>query len=558
MLLCLAVYVPGLATLPPVDRDESRFAQASRQMFESVALPPDQRAGPMHSGGLAIPMVQERPRLNKPPLIYWLQAGSAGVFTGGDPLRDSIWMYRVPSLLAAIAAVLLTWRLGVMMFDPRAAWLAGALLAVCPIVVWESRQARADMVLLAATTAAMAALYAIWRGRTRTGPTPWLAPLALWLAVGAGVLTKGPITPMVVALTAVAASAASGRWAWLLRTRPALGALIVAACVGPWVYAVANRVGFDKYWSIIHDEVLGRSVASKEGHWGPPGYHLVLLCVLFWPGTLVTALALRRGVGLVRRRAPRSPELFLLAWIVPSWIVFELVSTKLPHYTLPLYPAVALLSARAIFAAAAGCLAGVNEFLTRLGFGAWLVIGAALALAASAALLTPHRDALPTMITGGALLAVVFALALLQVKRALDRREFVLAQARAIALAAFIGVCFVGIALPRLREAWISPRVVAAVPAALTGRPIAAIDFHEDSLVYATRGRLARIDESGAAQWLLNRPDAVVVAPFDVLRRLGLEPLNAPDGTPLRVTGFNYSDGNAVELGLGIQPGSKP
>src|SRR5437764_11045565 len=82
LALCLTVYLPGFFSIPPVDRDESRFAQASRQMFESVALPLSQRTS-FHDGGLIIPKIQDRPRLNKPPLIYWLQSASAAVFTAG-------------------------------------------------------------------------------------------------------------------------------------------------------------------------------------------------------------------------------------------------------------------------------------------------------------------------------------------------------------------------------------------------------------------------------------------------------------------------------------------
>src|SRR4051812_21387330 len=67
--LCLAVYLPGFFAIPVVDRDEARFAQASRQMLES--------------GDYVVPRVQGTPRLNKPPLIYWLQATAARVLTGG-------------------------------------------------------------------------------------------------------------------------------------------------------------------------------------------------------------------------------------------------------------------------------------------------------------------------------------------------------------------------------------------------------------------------------------------------------------------------------------------
>lgn len=564
LTLCLAVYAPGLTTLPPVDRDESRFAQASRQMFESVALPANRIDEALHSGGLAVPMLQDRPRLNKPPLIYWLQALSAAAFTGGDPLRDAIWMYRVPSLLAAVAAVLLTWRLGLKMFDPRAAWLAGALLAVSPIVVWESRQARADMVLLAATTAAIAGLYGAWRAKPgRVEGAGWLAPLMLWLGVGAGVMTKGPITPLVVALTAIAVSLVGRRWAWMGRTRPLLGLVIVAACVAPWIYAIASRVGLDRYWAIVQDEVFKRSVESKEGHWGPPGYHLVLLCVLFWPGTLVTALAVRRAIRRCRRPRPAAdsprlrPELFLLAWIVPSWIVFELVSTKLPHYTLPLYPAVALISARAVFAAASGRLAGVNELLTRIGFGIWLLIGAVLALVACAAAFVPHRDS-PAAVSGVALVALVIGIALNAARHAVRRGRFVIAQNLGVGVAALIGIALVGAAFPHIREFWISPRVVASIPPQLADRPLAAIGFHEDSLVFATRARVARIDEADAPDWLRDHPGGVIVASPGVLGRLGLAPLADPDGAPVAIKGLNYSQGDAVELWLGTRPGDGP
>jgi 4-amino-4-deoxy-L-arabinose transferase-like glycosyltransferase len=551
--LCVAVYVPGLASLPPVDRDESRFAQASRQMFEAAALPEAQRDPALHAGGVVVPMVQDRPRLNKPPLIYWLQAGSAAVLTGGDPARDAIWMYRVPSVLAAIAAVLMTWRLGVRMFDPRAAWLAGALLAVAPVMVWESRQARADMVLVAATTLAMSGLYRVWRAG-RGGGTAWVGAAMLWTGVALGVLVKGPITPMVCVLAAVGVCVASRRWRWLGSARPVLGVLLVGACVGPWVYGVARHVGFERYYGIVHDEVLGRSMEPKEGHWGPPGYHLVLLCVLFWPGTLVTALAVRRAIGFVRRRSARAPEVFLLAWIVPSWVVFELVSTKLPHYTMPLYPAIALLSARAVFAAASGRLTGVREVMTKVGFGLWIGIGAAVSLAGVAAVAWPYRDHLGIAIPVAGVVGVVVVLSLARSRRALAREDLVLAQVRSVLLAAFVGVCIVGLGLPRNADLWISPRVVRAAAEMGSNRPLAAVGFHEDSLVFATRGRVAKIDPPQVDQWLRDHPRGIVVAQASAWDALG--PLVAwiaepTSNAPVTVEGFNYSQGKRVVLRFG-------
>jgi 4-amino-4-deoxy-L-arabinose transferase-like glycosyltransferase len=92
MLLGLALYLPGQATLPPMDRDEARYAQATRQMLES--------------GDFIDIRFQDEARYKKPVGIYWLQSVSAGWLAG--PEHDGIWAYRMPSLLAAVGALLLT------------------------------------------------------------------------------------------------------------------------------------------------------------------------------------------------------------------------------------------------------------------------------------------------------------------------------------------------------------------------------------------------------------------------------------------------------------------
>ncbi|MHC4220342.1 MAG: ArnT family glycosyltransferase, partial [Planctomycetota bacterium] len=385
LAICAAVFLPGLRTVPPIDRDEARFAHASRQMAGSETL-----------DGWVLPMIQERRRINKPPLIYWVQAGTALACTAGRIENDAIWMYRLPSVVFAMMAVLVTWRLGVSMFGRPTGLLAAILLAVCPVLVVEAHQARSDHLLLALTTAAMAVLWRIWRDRDTGRPTMPSA-LGLWVLVGLGVLVKGPVTPMVVVLTALAISVVNRDARWLRRARPALGLLIVVALVAPWVVLITRLIGFREYAAEVVDEVFVRSIRSREGHWGPPGYHLVLLVLLFWPGSLLTAAAVvrawRRGIRadtptapgwrrrLVERWRSRRPggdaELFCVCWIVPSWIVFELVSTKLPHYTLPMYPALAILSARAVLGQARW-IPVARRGAQRLGFGLWLVVGVLL------------------------------------------------------------------------------------------------------------------------------------------------------------------------------------
>ncbi len=108
----------------------------------------------------------------------------------------------------------------------------------------------------------------------------------------------------------------------------------------------------------VGQDLLGKVASGQESHGAPPGYYFLLFWLTFWPGAALAALA--TPAVFAARREPAVK--FLLAWLVPSWIVFELVVTKLPHYVLPLYPAIAIL------------IAGVIDART-LSHARWLVPG---------------------------------------------------------------------------------------------------------------------------------------------------------------------------------------
>lgn len=176
-LLCLVFFLPGFFTLPPLDRDESRFAQATKQMIET--------------GDFVEIRFQDEARNKKPVGIYWLQALPASLLSG--PEHNRIWAYRLPSLFAGILAVLLTHAIGCTLFDRRTGLIAGGLLASSTLLVVESGIAKTDAALVAATLLAMWSLARLYIGRAKQqfAKAPPLVAYSFWIALGCGVLIKG-------------------------------------------------------------------------------------------------------------------------------------------------------------------------------------------------------------------------------------------------------------------------------------------------------------------------------------------------------------------------------
>jgi 4-amino-4-deoxy-L-arabinose transferase-like glycosyltransferase len=621
----VALLWPGQRGLPPIDRDEARFAEATRQMLCAA----DWR-------GYIVPTVDGRPRLSKPPVIYWLQAAAVRLCgprdtwrpdaadTGtvhtprlaaaADPRTGDIWAWRLPSLVAALVAGLLTWRLGRAMFGGAAGWLAGLLLMSCAVVLLDARQARADQVLLACTLSAQLALWHIWRQRPSAGDAPppttvgapqptvadaprttvasWRWPLVLWVAMAVGVMTKGPITPLVTGLTAAALSVLTRRYRWLWHTRPLIGAAVVLATAVPWIVLVGQAAGWQTLWhQMFVRELLARATQSLERPWLPPGYYLALLPLLFWPASLTLVPALMRlrralrgapaateasaspghsswwthGWQRWRRRLPGRPaELFCLAWLLPAWLVFELAGTKLPHYVLPLLPALALLGARGTVATRRTWRPLLAHPWGRLAIGGWLALSTTIALVLPI-LLTRSGQFHADGATRSAWLAALAGAAVLLVLIvwSLRRQRVVLATLLSIGLAAVAAFNVLGAVLPWLGVLWLSPRVVDVVRAADPGgqRPLAAAGYHEESLLFLTRGRVQRLgwaelrgwQGSGGRRtprpyrapwaWLEAHPDGLVVVALD-----RAEDLPTDVRVLARLDGFNYANLRAQRL----------
>ncbi len=535
-LVCLAVWLPGFAALPAVDRDESRFLLAARHMAAS--------------GDLWVPRLDDRPRLEKPPLATWLQAASIVVATGGDPARDAPWMGRLPSLLAALATVLALWRLGGRLVDPRAAWLAALLLGLSPLVILQAHQARADPILLLSSTLCLLALGRVWRKTRGTGrsagraPTP--AVLQFWLALLAAVLAKGPITPWIVAATVAGLAAgepAGQRWRWLAALRPVPGLAAVGLVLAALAGAQSRAVGAPALAATAYRETVGRLFAGIDGHFAPPGFHALLAPALLWPGALGLFGALawswrRARPGGARGASPVCR--FLLAWALPAWLGFELAATKLPHYPLPLHVPLLLLSARWLLRLAARQPGAWPAWL-RWPVAAWALLPALVVPAATAALVR-----LATGSAGLATAAALLVLAPLAAAAARVRSQPMVALAWALTGWVLAAVTM-GFALPRWPEPWTAVRLAAAVVAAdpAAERPLADAAWGEASLPLLARRPAVRLDVDAVGSWLAAHPDGLVVVPA---KEAGQATLLA------RVAGLDLAHGRRVELALVTGP----
>lgn len=530
-LLCALLYIPGIAVIPALDRDEARYMQPTRQMLET--------------GTFIDIRFQDEPRYKKPIGIYWLQAGAVALLGSRD--SRAAWPHRVPSVLGACAAVLITFALGVRLFERRTAWLAAGMLGICLALVTEAHQAKTDAVLLAAIVASQAGLGLVY-GAARGGEPPgigtgtWVhGPAAVfWIAQGIGFLIKGPL-PQYVALMTIAALVLADRdWQWLRRLQPLRGLLLMALIALPWVVAIGIKTGGAFFTTAVGDDLLPKMVSGEESHGAPPGYYASLMLVFFWPGSLFAGPALIHAW-----RARLQPAIrFCLAWLIPAWIGFELIPTKLPHYVLPLYPALALLTAVAIVAAAKRASGLFEARWTRIWYGLWSVVGLALAAAAVAApMVVGEGFTLWSLLP--AIAAVMASVAGLWL--ALHQRMLA-AIATVLALGLITQVSLLQWILPRATDLWVSDKIAGAVADAGTIAPVAIAGFSEPSVVFELGTKTLLTNGDGAASYLVSTPGALAVV--EQRQEPAFQQALAAHAVAARpvatVTGLNYSKGQDV------------
>ncbi|MEM9232919.1 MAG: glycosyltransferase family 39 protein, partial [Pseudomonadota bacterium] len=473
---------------------------------------------------------------------------AASVQSLADVEDRPLWAYRLPSLLGAMAACLFTYLAGCALFGRRPAFAGAILLAAAPVVMGEASIAKTDAVLLATVCAMQASL--AWLLTAAPGKSSWRLAMGFWAAVAAGILVKGPIAPI------IAASTLGGialfhldrkRWIELvLRLRPFSGIALLVLAIAPWAIAIGVATEGRFFAEAIGIDMLGKISEPQENHAAPPGAHLIVFWGMFWPAALFVFAAGRHAGERWREGA----FLFCFAWLVPFWLVLEIAQTKLPHYPMVLYPAIALIcgqliasvpeekyrALRAVGAivyaviglAAVGVILAIANHFSTAGLGAWHYLGAGLicAVTLGASILVMRRQ------SGAALTTAAAASAL-------------------FAWGTFEGV------LPTLDRLAMTPALAnmldthEAHPLKDNSGPVALVGYHEPSAVFTLGTATRLLTPAEGALWLSTAPNrAIVVEERDEGAFFAALPRGTTPVAVASIEGFNYSKNRTIRLTL--------
>lgn len=531
-IVAVLATLPGIARLSPVDRDESRYVQATKQMVET--------------GDLIDIRFQEKARYNKPVGIYWMQV--AAVTISGAGAEAPIWVYRCVSVLGIVLGVLAIAWTGTRLFGMDAGFIAGLVLAGLFSTAFEGRIAKTDAMLLGLVIVAQGALAQIYSAAKKGEEnSPYIA-WVFWVAQGVGILVKGPITPLVSGLTILALYAIDRDWRWLSRLKAGRGLAVLAVIVLPWLALITWKSGGIFWQQSVGKDLLGKVGEGQESHWGPPGYYMLTYALYVWPFALLAIDAALKAFNSARGDARL---LFCLAWYIPFWVLFEVISTKLPHYMLPAYPALALLIGWSLVQKhAAGPLQPwQSAFWWLAAFGHVVVTLGLCAVAIAAPLYLEGRFAAESIVVSFfVLVAGVFAIP--------KREEQPLRRVGQAALAAIAAHALIFAALvPSLTTMWMSPRIVEAIEQnkSCDDPVLATAGFHEPSLVFLAGTGTILTGVDGVAKHLLGGGDcalALVPAEFgaDLEKTVSVGGKAAEVLT--RIDGLNYSSGDRMTLSL--------
>ena len=531
--LCLICFFISLNILPPLDRDESRYIQSTVQMLESNDF-------------VNINFL-DTPRLKKPPGIYWLQAMSA-TFIKNIFFLDSppLWSFRLPSAIGASVSIWITFLLGQLLFGRAQGFIASLLLISSPLLIIESHIAKTDSALLASFLFVLYILAKIifYIEQNIKKPSD-ITILAAWVVLSFSFLIKGPIALFILFLL-ILFFRFSREPINYKNFKPVIGIVIFIIIVFPWFMFVQSGNNTDVFLNSIKKDMLLKLISAQESHGAPPGSYLLSSFLTAWPITLF----IFPTVIWAFNNKKNKPVKFLLCSLLPSWLFFEIMPTKLLHYILPLLPSLAILTAAMIVSSIKdkNFIASLDKKIFRL-ISILPFIGGLLIAFGIIYLANIYGEGLTFSII---IIASIYTLGSFLSAYYIYTQSFI----NTLIVVVFSNIIALNLLIlmvpNQLQKIWVSERVYLEIEEKTVLNEYVLLGYSEPSLIYrlGSKTKIAGNSEE-AISLVLNSNIQSIIIENSYLREF--KDLSDKKGIVFRsiskpIVGFNYSKGENVEI----------
>ena len=531
--LALICFFSTLNMVPPLDRDESRYIQATVQMLETKDF-------------VNINFL-ESPRLKKPPGIYWLQAISA-VGIKNIFFLDSvpIWAFRIPSAIGASVSIWVTFLLGQFLFGRAQGLIAALLLMSSPIVIMESHIAKTDSVLLALFLCALYILVKIVFYEDKKLPKPSdITVFAFWIIMSFTFLIKGPIALVILLLTIISYKVLKEPINFK-DLKPIMGIILFMLIILPWFILIKSGNNTDVLFNSIKKDMVLKLVSVQESHGAPPGSYLLSSMLTAWP---IALFIIPSALWCFKNKDNKSVK-FLLCSLIPSWLFFEIIPTKLLHYVLPLLPSFAILTAAMIISSVKGIkFRSISEnyifkFLSALPF-----LGGAIIAAGIIYIGNRYGEGLTLSIL---LIASIYLFSSFLCGYFLYIKSFIKA-ALVVIICNIIALKLLIILIPnQLQKIWVSERIYSQIQDKNLSEVFLLLGYSEPSLIFRLGSQTKIVSSNKEAINLILHKNInyIIIERFylDQFKKLSEENGIVINAIGNSILGFNYSKGKNVEI----------
>ena len=459
-----------IATLPVLDRDEARFVQSSRQMIET--------------NNYTNIKFQEEYRSKKPIGIYWMQ--SFFVKNTSEVLKidnksnkinnDHIWKYRMISALSSLASIIILFYLTNKLISRDIALLASLSLAASFLFVTEAHIAKTDSVLLTCSILVMltmAGYYFRFFDKKNV-----FSFFMLWLSLAMSILIKGPILLIMCVVSSVFIIVLKKDINWLKNTSPLRGFILLLTIILPTFYLLISTGQENFIQESIINDFFNKIISAQEKHSAFLGAHSLSTWLLFFP----MSIFLIPTFLFVKKSFSNKKVFFFSSWILPNLLILELIPTKLPHYTLPLYPALSILVAMMLFNEK-NIERILKNKVSLLGYLFFLIITSALIIALGLGVYKlGNLDLKITLLTTILFLLNILSIYLLYKKKISTLFNYQIFISAILYLSIFL------VYLPNMKQIWVSKRIKESLNVdykSMDSRYIYALGYNEPSLVFA-------------------------------------------------------------------------